>query len=153
MGEWTRRDEVGAQTQSLPCDVWCALSLFSLSSLWVLRRSGDGREEGCGGGDWLAGPTSPVDREQMGPDSLHTNHCQESFGLLQWPFQNDDNCLLKQGESPGLREWGKNREITVQYRKNKLKVGIIQGVLPSLAFRLELKFVFALFVKGSKMSC
>ncbi|KAI9516619.1 hypothetical protein NQZ68_013675 [Dissostichus eleginoides] len=66
LGEGTRRDEAGAQTRMLPGDV---------------RRSGDVRGE-CGGGDWLANPTSPVDREQMGPDSLHTNHCQGGFGLL-----------------------------------------------------------------------
>lgn len=89
-GEGTRRDEAGAQTCMLPGDVRCTLSLFSLSSLWVLRRTGGGRGEGGGGGDWLANPTSPVDREQMGPDSLHTNHCQRHFGLLPWPFRNDN---------------------------------------------------------------
>lgn len=71
---------VWAQTCMLPGVVQCILSLFSLSSLWVLSRSGEGGREGGGGGrDWLANPTSPMDREQMGPDTLHTNHCQGSF--------------------------------------------------------------------------
>lgn len=42
-GEGTRRDKAGAQTCMLPGDVRCTLSLFSLSSLWVLRRTGGGR--------------------------------------------------------------------------------------------------------------
>lgn len=50
-GEGTRRDEAGAQTRMLPGDVRSTLSLFSLSSLWVLRRSGDGKREGSGGGE------------------------------------------------------------------------------------------------------
>lgn len=41
----------------------------------------------CGdGGDWPAKPTSPVDSEQMGPDSFLTHQCQGYFGLLQWQF-------------------------------------------------------------------
>lgn len=76
---------VDAVARKLPRDARCTLSLFSLSSLWVLR-SGDEREGGWwgggGGDDRLANPTSPVDREQMGPDSLLTNHCQRHFGLL-----------------------------------------------------------------------
>lgn len=38
--------------------------------------------EGGDGGDWLAKPTSPVDSEQMGPDSPLTHQCQGYFGLL-----------------------------------------------------------------------
>ena len=36
-------DETGSQTQMLPGDVWRTFSPFSLSSLWVLRRSGEGK--------------------------------------------------------------------------------------------------------------
>lgn len=45
-------------------------------------RGGEGGE----GGDWLAKPTSPVDREQMGPDSLLTHQCQGYLGLLPCLF-------------------------------------------------------------------
>jgi len=41
VGGGMRRDEAGAQTCMLPGDVQCTLSLFSLSSLWVLWGSGD----------------------------------------------------------------------------------------------------------------
>lgn len=61
---------------------WCCavhpLAVLIILSLGVKEEWRE-EEEGGGGGDWLANPTSPVDREQMGPDALHTNHCQGSF--------------------------------------------------------------------------
>lgn len=78
--EWYLTKYVWAQTCMLPGVVQCILSLFSLSSLWVLSRSRDGRRKVVVvRRDWLANPTSPMDREQMGPDTLHTNHCKGSF--------------------------------------------------------------------------
>lgn len=45
-GEGTRLDDAAAQACMLPGDVQRTLFLFSLSSLWVLGRSGDERGEG-----------------------------------------------------------------------------------------------------------
>lgn len=87
-----RRDEAGAQTRWLPGDVQRTLSPLSLSSPWVLVETG-----------WRS-RHPPMDGEQMGPDSLHTNHCQGGFGRLYRPFHSDSDCLLKQEEGPGMRE-------------------------------------------------
>lgn len=68
---------------SVLCDVHRAprpCSHYPLSGCCggVERRGGEGGD----GGDWPAKPTSPVDSEQMGPDSLLTHQCQGYFGLL-----------------------------------------------------------------------
>lgn len=76
----------------------------------IILSLGVKEEESWGGGDGVAGPTSPVDGEQMGPDSIHTNHCQEDFSLLQWPLQSDDCCLLRQEETRGLTKYSVFRD-------------------------------------------
>lgn len=61
------------------CCVVHPLTVLIILSLGV-KQEWRWEEEGGGGcRDWLANPTSPMDREQMGPDTLHTNHCQGSF--------------------------------------------------------------------------
>lgn len=95
------------------CPVMCGApspcSHYPLSGCWGEVERGGGRRWCGGGGDWLANPTSPVDKEQMGPDSLHTNHCQGGLSLLPWPFQNDNYTVYSNNSR--VQGWGNERDV------------------------------------------
>lgn len=77
--EWYLTKYFWAQICMLPGSVQCILTVLIILSLGVQQEWRWEEEGGGGGRDGLANPTSPMDREQMGPDTLHTNHCQGSF--------------------------------------------------------------------------
>lgn len=84
--------------------------------------------EGGDGGDWPAKPTSPVDSEQMGPDSFLTHQCQGYFGLLQWQFRT--GVYSNDGGVLGAKE------ITEGCGQKTAKVDVVQGGLIKSVYKL-----------------
>lgn len=92
----------------------CAVHPLTRLIILFLGVKGEWRQEeeggGGGGGEWLANPTSPVDREQMGPDTLHTNHCQGSFSGSRDRFKMTANVY---SNTTSIYGWGNETSMEI----------------------------------------